>query len=570
MVKSIRARLQIWYAIVLVVVIGGFAGVLYYQVRKDRLQRIDARLEAAVRYLEATVRSLPPHELNAGPPPPGDGPAPLERPPFRRPPPPPERRPPQDGRPDRFGGRPRGQSFEGLPGRPDFEGPPEREEDFHGPPDGPPGRRPQVTIELPGSLLDQPREEPEDWPYFVVWRANRSVLASSPGREVGPRPDALAFSSSAPTGFRFQPGGRREAFLTGPHGSLILVGKPIDRELSELRAFAWQTFGSGALVLGIGLLGGWVISRSITRPIAEISKTASAISASNLSGRIHTPGIDQELLGLAEVLNEMFTRLEAAFLRQSRFTSDASHELRTPLAIIHSNVELALSKPRSADEYRQTLTACLRASSRMAALVDGLLTLARADAGRLDLLFKPINLKSVVEEAIDQYRPSAEKGGVALTVAQCDSTTVHGDAVFLARILGNLISNAIRYTAPGGQVQISLRTGSGFALLAVQDTGCGIPLEDQPQVFERFFRADKARSRTLGGNGLGLAICKTLVDAHDGTISFTSVPDRGTRFEIRFPIEARIDSVGEKIQLALGSQIEPRRSEPPTFLENRL
>ncbi len=561
MVRSIRARLQIWYAIVLVVVIGGFAGVLYYQVRTDRLRRIDARLEAAVRYLEATVRSLPPHELIDGPPPAGDGPPPPERPPFRRPGPPPGRRPQPDDRPERFGGEPRENDFEGPP-----DGPGDR---FGSPPNGPPGRRPRVTIELPGSLLDQPREEPEDWPYFVIWRAKGSILAASSGRVVGPRPDALAYSSSAPPGFRFQPRGRREAFLTGPAGTLILVGKPIDRELSELQNFAWQTFGSGTAVLVVGLLGGWVISRSITRPISEISRTASAISASNLSGRIHTAGIDLELLGLANILNEMFTRLEAAFLRQSRFTSDASHELRTPLAIIHSNVELALSKPRSVDEYRQTLTACLRASSRMASLVDGLLTLARADAGRLDLLFKPVDLSHIVEEVIDQYRQLAENGKVSLSVEESNSAIVNGDAVFLARILGNLLSNAIRHTAAGGHVQLSLRANAEFASIAIQDNGCGIPLEDQPQVFERFFRADKARSRALGGNGLGLAICKCLVEAHRGTISFTSIPDRGTRFEIRLPLGTRTHSVGTAAQIALDIPLESQLSEPSSFLENR-
>ena len=561
MVRSIRARLQIWYAMVLVVVIGGFAGVLYYQVRTDRLQRIDARLEAAVRYLEATVRSLPPHELIDGPPSAGDGPPPPERPPFRRLAPSPGRRPQPDDRPERFGGRPREGDFEGP-----LDGP---EGNFGGPPNGPPVRRPRVTIELPGSLLDQPREEPEDWPYFVIWRAKGSVLASSSGRVVGQRPAELAYSTSAPPGFRFQPRGRREAFLTGPAGTLILVGKPIARELNELQTFAWQTFGSGALVLAVGLFGGWVISRSITRPIAEISRTASAISASNLSGRIHTPGIDLELLGLANILNEMFTRLEAAFLRQSRFTSDASHELRTPLAIIHSNVELALSKPRSVDEYRQTLTACLRASSRMASLVDGLLTLARADAGRLDLLFKPLDLRHIVEEVIDQYGPLAEDAKVSLSVAVCESAIVTGDAVFLARILGNLLSNAIRHTAAGGQVQVSLRAHPEFTAMSVQDTGCGIPLEDQPQVFERFFRADKARSRALGGNGLGLAICKCLVEAHLGTISFASIPDRVTRFEIRLPLAHRINSVAASLEIAHDSHIEPQRSAPSPFLENR-
>ena len=148
--------------------------------------------------------------------------------------------------------------------------------------------------------------------------------------------------------------------MAGPHGSTIVVGKPMQRTMGELHTFAWQTAATGLSALIVGLAGGWIISRSITRPIAAIARTASAISASNLSNRIEIGGLDRELVGLAAVLNDTFSRLEAAFVRQSQFTSDASHELRTPLAVIRSHVELALSKPRSVAEYRETLEACLR------------------------------------------------------------------------------------------------------------------------------------------------------------------------------------------------------------------
>ena len=190
---------------------------------------------------------------------------------------------------------------------------------------------------------------------------------------------------------------------------MIVVGKPVGRELGELRTLAWQLVMLGLLVLAVGLAGGWLISRSITRPIAAMEQTAASISASNLTRRIDSEGIDHELVGLATVLNAMFTRLEGAFERQSRFTSDASHELRTPLAVIHSHAELALSKPRSSEEYRETLTACLKAAGRMATLVDGLLTLARADAGRLDLNFRAVDLSTLVDDLVDQYHTQAER-----------------------------------------------------------------------------------------------------------------------------------------------------------------
>jgi two-component system, OmpR family, sensor kinase len=549
MVKSIRVRLQIWYAAVLVAVIAGFAGVLYYQVRTSRLHQVDERLAAATRYLEATIRALPPHELD-------DRPPPLGRPFEER-----ARNLPANGR--------RAAPL-GPPDGPPRDGPPRGEGPVDLPPrDRPPlGQRPpadrlRAAIDLPDSLWDRPDDEPRDRPYFVIWRANDTVLASSSERVPAARPAAFELSIAQSPVFRWERDGRREAYLLGPRGAVILVGKALGRELGELRTLAWQTLGTGVFVLAVGLAGGWIISRSITRPIAVISQAASAISASNLSRRIETSGIDQELVGLATVLNETFARLEGAFVRQSRFTSDASHELRTPLAVIHSNAELALSRPRSVEEYRETLEACLRASSRMAALVDGLLTLARADAGRLETEFKAVDLRAIVEEVVDHFGPQAAVAKVAISTTLEEPVIVRGDLPLLSRIVGNLLSNAIRYTPAGGSVHLGLSSDGPDALLVVEDSGCGIPLEDQPRVFERFFRADKARSRTVGGNGLGLAICQSLVEVHHGRIGFTSIVNRGTRFEVRLPLANVAEAAawpsalpGEGLQARLDARFE--------------
>ncbi|MEX0676068.1 MAG: ATP-binding protein [Pirellulales bacterium] len=562
--KSIRVRLQIWYAIVLVAVIGGFAGVLYYQVTSDRLRAIDARLEAAASYLEATLRGLPPHELEDMPPrrPRGRGRPEMERfgdprPPGAEPrePRPPGFEPPRperDGFDDRGPGREPRQRGDGLsPVRP--PGPP--------PPDRPPGDRQRAAIGLPASLVDQPGDGPREEPYFVIWRSGGSVLATSADRGSIPTPITSTLPSGHRPGFRWRAGGEREMFLVGPRGTLILVGKPARRELAELGSFAWRLVASGIAVLAVGLAGGWLISRSIIRPIAAIARTASEISASNLSRRIETAPIDQELVGLATILNEMFARLEAAFERQSRFTSDASHEMRTPLAVIHSHAELALSRPRSADEYRETLATCLGAASRMATLVDGLLTLARADAGRLDVRFGKVDLARVVQEVVDQYRPLAESARISLSSKLEEPLPVKGDPALLARVSSNLLSNALRYTSEGGRVSVSLRADAQAALLIVEDSGCGIPLEDQGKVFERFFRADKARSRARGGNGLGLAICKSLVEVHKGSIDFTSVPECGTRFEVRLPLA----STGDDDRSSIG---EPKSLPAPATVPN--
>jgi heavy metal sensor kinase len=312
------------------------------------------------------------------------------------------------------------------------------------------------------------------------------------------------------------------------------VGKPIDREQAALTAFAWQLGGVGFVVLAAGLVGGWMISNRILRPVAAITATASAISATNLSERLDTTTVDRELEELARVLNAMFDRLEAAFERQARFTADASHELRTPLAIIRTHAELALSRQRSSEEYRETIDACLRASGRMTDLVAGLLTLARADAGKLDVQRKSVDLKPVVEECVAQLLPLGQKKGIVLS-ADLEPAVVMGDSTQLGQVITNLVNNAIQFNRPGGTVKVQLNVMSGETILSVRDTGCGIPAEDRPHLFERFYRVDKARSRASGGNGLGLAICKSIVETHGGTIGFESTLDIGTTFWVRLP-----------------------------------
>ncbi len=539
MIKSMRLRLQMWYAAVLLAVIAGFAGALYLHARFERMRATDARLEAAASYLQATLRGLPhldergprfmpiPRHLRAriG----GDrtrvaGPGPRDDHP-----PPPEEHSSQDGRPPHWG--------------------------------MPPAERLRAAMTLPGSLLDAPDAPQHDWPYFKIWQADGAVLAESENLEESlhadtDRPQIVETGAPPgfPPGFRWREPDRREIVVSGPRGATILVGKPFGRELAELRRLAWRLVTGGLVVLAIGLAGGWVISRSITRPIQAIAGTASEISARNLARRIEISGLDQELIGLATILNQMFERLEDAFERQSRFTSDASHELRTPLAVLHAHAELALSRPRSAEEYRETLAACLKASARMGTLVDGLLMLARADAGRLDPQFRQLDWRAVIDEVVDQYRPQAAAAGIELSTDLEQPVSVRGDAALLARVSSNLLGNALRYTPAGGKIHVALRArGGDGAVLAVEDTGCGIALEDQSRVFERFFRADKARSRLQGGNGLGLAICKSLVEAHHGQIRFSSVPEQGTCFEVRLPLAAAsADSAPEIISAGLG------------------
>jgi len=543
--NSIRIRLQIWYAIMMVAAIGSFASVLYFQARRDRLRTVDARLEAAANYLEATLGSMPAHALERLPPPrlrrsephnfeplPYDkagGYQPRRPETANFPAPPPEDAPLTDPHDRRFSETRHGSG-------PPF--PPQPSSPFSGDPlKHPPGiRKWRPPISLPRSILDPPDVRARDQLYFSIWRKDGSILAASGEQDTLSPSFRGPPAPGDPPGFRWRAGDRRETLRLGPGATRLLVGRHVGRELAELRTFLWRLSASGLLVLGMGLAGGWTISSSITRPVAAISRTASEISASNLSRRIETAGLDQELVELATILNQMFARLEAAFDRQSRFTSDASHELRTPLAIIHSHAELALSNPRSTEQYRETLTACLKAAARMANLVDGLLTLARSDAGQLDVYFSNVDLCRVVEEVVDQFRPQSQAARISMVSTHAEPLMVRGDATLLERISSNLLTNALTYTPAGGRVAVSLRVDADMALLIVEDTGCGIAARDQNKVFERFFRADKSRSRTQGGYGLGLAICMSLVQIHRGRIEFSSEPGQGTRFEVRLPL----------------------------------
>jgi two-component system OmpR family sensor kinase len=251
------------------------------------------------------------------------------------------------------------------------------------------------------------------------------------------------------------------------------------------------------------------------------------------------------------VLNAAFDRLEAAFAQQARFTADASHELRTPLAVILAHSELALSRDRSLEEYRKTIETCFSASSRMKSLVESLLLLSHADVGELSLRPVPMDLSDVVRENVNLLATLAGQRSITLA-ADLKNATLVGDPSRIGQVVANLLSNAIRYNREGGSIAVSTEIILGDAVLTVADTGAGISAEDQPHVFNRFFRADKARSRDAGGSGLGLAICKSIVEAHGGSIEVQSELGSGTTFIVRLPrgtVEGILPMLPEKIAL---------------------
>lgn len=488
MIRSLRWRLQWWYSGLLLTVVGGFGGILYYQATRAKMQEMDVQLEGAAHYLDASLRGFPPFVF--------DG---------KDPPPPKEK---------------------------------EKKEFKPGPP---PVRSPErllTELMLPRELEGQLDLPEADRPYFAVWRPDGTLLKASgapkdgipawdDADDVAPRPQVR------------ERGPYREAWMRGPNNTRIVVGKSIARERRSLHAFAWRLLGIGVTVLIVGMSGGYLLAARIFRPIAAMSAAAAAMSATDMSARIDTRRVDVELAELAHVLNAMFDRLEAAFERQRRFTADASHELRTPLSILRANAELALAQTRPPDEYRQTIEACLRAANRMSSLVQGLLTLARADVGNPGMRFQPVQLDQVIAECVTSFQPLARGKDLMLT-ADLAPVVVNGDPESLRQLLNNLLGNAIKYTQSEGKIHVELKALSGDALLTVADTGMGIPPADRERIFERFFRVDKARMRASGGAGLGLAICKAITETHGGMIDFETRQDQGTIFRVRLPQRQRI------------------------------
>ena len=365
--------------------------------------------------------------------------------------------------------------------------------------------------------------------YFVVWLPDgREIARSRSAPAEVPYP-----GRSDKTRELRQRGPFLEHFHSG-EGCCILIGKNVSDQLTGIRRYAWILFGSGGIVFLFGLAGGWWISTQTLRPITDISLTAAKIADGDLAQRIRTDGPGSELGDLIGVLNKTFTRLQSSFARQSQFTADASHELRTPLSVVLMQTQTALARERPAAEYRESLEACQRAAMRMRRLTESLLTLARLDSGDTDIPKKSCKLDSITSETVELLRPLANAQSLTLNL-ELESVVCFGNQEQLGQIITNLVGNAISYNRPGGLIQVKLFTEANEAVLSVLDTGQGIQSEDLQPIFERFYRADKARS--TGHVGLGLSITKAIVEAHGGSLHVESQLGTGSTFTVRLKAE---------------------------------
>lgn len=325
----------------------------------------------------------------------------------------------------------------------------------------------------------------------------------------------------------------RQARIHTPTGEEILLGHPMTLELAELRLHTLKLAGIGGVILFFGLAIGWRIVSRALRPIAEISAAAEKISGGDLSQRINAVETKSELGRLATVLNSTFTRLDAAFTLQKRFAADAAHELRTPVSVLIAQTAAALNRQRSYDENLATIAACHRASQRMRQLITSLLQLARLDAGQENVRRTNFDLLPVASECLELVKPLAEERGVKIILTAAN-TPIVGDPEQIHQVITNLVTNAIQYNHPGGEVWVNIFAEKQSAVLQVGDTGIGIAPADLPRIFERFYRAEE--SRTSGNAGLGLSICQAIIEAHDGAIEVSSKENAGTTFTVRLPL----------------------------------
>lgn len=322
--------------------------------------------------------------------------------------------------------------------------------------------------------------------------------------------------------------------LTGPGGTRYAMVLAVARQPLE------QTLGLIAFVLLIALVAGgglaavtaFGVSRRLTRPLDRIAATALAVGGTDLTARIPDVSGDMELRALVRLLNDMLGRLDAAFASQRRFVADASHELRSPLSNLRGTIEVALRHPRSAAEYQETLAVALQEIERLVRLVQGLLALSRAEAGRLTLDRRPTELKELASRSIDLCRARAAARDVRLRLDAVAPVTVDGDADRLREVLDNLLDNALRVAPIGSEVRVGVKIEDGRCVLEVEDCGPGLSDDERSRVFEPF-----ARGAAAGGDGagLGLAIARALTEAHGGSLAVRSAPGSGATFRIELP-----------------------------------
>ncbi len=317
----------------------------------------------------------------------------------------------------------------------------------------------------------------------------------------------------------------------------LVVGKPVFEYQNTINNF----FRYYALSIPIGLvlsgLLGWLVASRALLPLNHVSQATQKMTSSNLSAQIERRGADDELDQVIDSFNSMSQRLHQSFEQIRQFSTDVSHELRTPLTAIRGQLEVALFTATTTEEYKDAMVNALQDVEQLSNIVRALLLLSQAESGQLALNLVPLEIAEIVDDIVDQFQILAEEEKITLTTnLRAPDATIRADRTQIGRLVTNLLSNAIKYSPGGGHIDVILDTADDIVVLSVEDTGVGIPAENLPHIFDRFYRVRPAHTQPTQGLGLGLSFVAWIVKAHEGSIAVESEPGKGTKFTVTLPL----------------------------------
>ncbi len=316
---------------------------------------------------------------------------------------------------------------------------------------------------------------------------------------------------------------------------LIQIATDTTQALAILSKLRWLLLVFTPVCLCLATAGGYWLSTRALEPVVGMTREARSISSEQLHRRLEVPKASDELQALAKTLNSMLARIESSFKRTVQFTADASHELRTPITVMRSTAEIALRRERDDREYRKALESIVQEAERTGNLIDDLLTLARLDSAQPPA-FTDVDLRKTVEAAFARVSCWAERKQITSSLDGGDGDIwIRGDEEALIRLFSALLDNSVKYTLPNGKIGVNICPSGDDITVEVYDSGIGIPAAEIPQIFDRFYRVDKVRSRDEGGCGLGLAIAKSIAEMHHAQLSVESVEGHGSRFRVVLP-----------------------------------
>ena len=364
----------------------------------------------------------------------------------------------------------------------------------------------------------------------IQYKMNESVMAEVKG---GRKVIETVRSPLRRTPYRFI---TTPVYKDGELAYIVQLGTSLRFVRKNLSHFKGSILAVFPIVLVLGSLGGWIVARRSLTPIGYIASKAQTMTSKSLRERLIPRGTGDEMDDLIETINGMISRLEESFKRMAEFTADVSHELKTPLCALKGEAEVLLSRGRPVEEYQEGLAHFIERCNHLNRMVNDLILLSKSDSSQVELKMDPIRLDLLIHDMGDIFQVLAEQKGIALEIDPIQETVIIGDKVRLQQLFTNLIDNAIKFTPEKGSIWVTSEKNGGNVLVKVRDTGIGISKEEQEQIFKRFYRVDKSRSKETGGVGLGLSIVEWIVQAHHGRIEVESELNKGSTFIVYLPI----------------------------------